>query len=1640
MPEISAKSKLSLEIGAEFSQAELGFRSLAKLMADFRKEAAKQGKVSFLPNVELLKEQVRAGLKPVEDLQKQLGQTIKQAKIDIAGSTDQAEIERLQLLIAKTTTSLRQLAQTQKQLKADAASSAKSAFLENLALQAKAGIVPLTQLRNEMVKTLRADIAALPNRADFRTNDNILRQVIQLQQLNKELKNSDQEVETFQSKLSRIGSALQQAFLPLAGVSAGITAFLGTSTKSFADFERTLNTIQAVSGVTSEEIEKIKQTSLELGQATIFSNQQVAESYLELSKAGFTARESTEALPGLLNLAAAAGGRLDVATQAVAEGMRSFGLETSRTGEFVDILAQGANQSSAEIEDMANAFKQVAPIARQTAQPIQDVSALLAILANNAVKGADAGSDLRNIITRLAKPSKETSQALAELAKHGVNVQDVFGNLPKFFKDTGAALANYNSQGKASIAATVAGQENLKTFLILASQAPGTIDAMVASMNNSTGATQRMADTINQGLFASLEQLSGSFDTLKSTLGEALSPAVRAFADTITTLNSTLSRNKVLTQFTAGFLAAVAGIGAAATAVSGFLLLLPLLKAAVADLTISFPALGLVLVGFATAVGLVTVALNQHNQEADIVKKTLEQLRAEINETTQAQLKESQSFEDSAKKVEVLQKKIKLTKDEKLVMDDAITKLRANFAKYGIDLDSLVKKYGSLTQAIREARIEQATFEREKNLQDQLKKVNEEIEQVSPLKNAFGVGFQSISEEDLDKFTQLQKKQRQIQQDLKNSRKDTIQQQAILDAAQRQALAEAQKGTQGFTLPDSSQANKIKNAQEQLTKQIEKIEEEHTGFLKGEYAKRRLEAEHAFQDQIRQIKDLAKTAGKSGAPEVLAALNEAEALKAEKLAEIKRQENQATQDANAALRDIQANVKVLQASITQSNPFDDITADALKAQTEIAKAYVLAGRALDEQARKNPGNKQFNDFIAQQKTARLKEFQAATAQNAALAEQRRVEEARLGLDLVNQNRQIQAEISGDTLRIEQESNQRVLDDLQVRINRQQELLQTATDAFNKNPSQDARNGFIRALDELKNLQLQYEKTVAEGSRREAALPSEGAQQVIDQLQKEIELYGKRPELVQQLLAVYSVYIEQLERERDLTTQTVENRAKLNSLIKETRASATQLRTSVDTTSQIIDSLQNLNLGNSEFSSLFKNLLSGITQIRTAFNQLNSDTSKAKTSFKDFLSGNQDAKKSLAALGSQAAQVVGDYFSKGKSGLSQSIGSTLSSVFSSLSSGPAAPFALALNSASQAIQSSGGFFTKYMRFIDPLGFRKLFGVDTKSAIQKAQENLENTQKFMQNILAKTDQNDLISLTKALNQINKYTSGGGQAFQVKKDAANQIKAAIKNRKQVIDEALKDLQFQNGAIQKELTKFDDQPIQNLDIDRQLQLDQLTYERDKALEQFKDSLAVQQQIQQNFELKRQAILKQSSLDIIDAIIEEQNTIRSLRAQDAVNQAKVSGNAIQQINAELQARLVAIDNDIASFKGAEETKTEFLKTKASERNAIIKDSNDQVNDLLQQGLEILNEGLVVGETKTQNQQKRLQKLFGSLNPLGLIQADGSLVQSNVTVGAGAIQMVFQGIQDAQNLIAQLTDPIIQNKLLAALNAALART
>lgn len=180
-------------------------------------------------------------------------------------------------------------------------------------------------------------------------------------------------------------------------------------------FERSLNSVQAKTQATDEQMKLLRTQARELGQTTQFSASQAAEAMEFLGMAGLKVGQIMEAIPGMLDLAAA--GNLDLASAADISTniLTAFGMEIEELVHMSDVLALSAAKSNTNIYQMAEVMKNVATTAKQAGVSFEETAAMSMILANAGIKGGDAGTQLMNAMRVLTNMAPKTIKRLAKL-------------------------------------------------------------------------------------------------------------------------------------------------------------------------------------------------------------------------------------------------------------------------------------------------------------------------------------------------------------------------------------------------------------------------------------------------------------------------------------------------------------------------------------------------------------------------------------------------------------------------------------------------------------------------------------------------------------------------------------------------------------------------------------------------------------------------------------------------------------------------------------------------------------------------------------------------------------------------------------------------------------------------------------------------------------------------------------------------------------------------------------------------------------------------------------------------------------------------------------------------------------------------
>lgn len=337
------------------------------------------------------------------------------------------------------------------------------------------------------------------------------------------------------SKFSGIAKAgLKGVTTAVTAVSAGLTGLSGYAIKAGADFEAQMSRVQAISGATASEFDQLREQAVELGADTAFSASEAAQGMENLAAAGFETNEIMEAMPGLLDLAAASGEDLAASSDIAASTLRGFGLAASEAGHVADVLAENANRTNSSVADTGEAMKYIAPLARAAGISLEETAAAIGIMANAGIQGGQAGTTLRGALSRLSKPTDDMKEAMNEL---GISFYDSEGKMLSLADQVGmleSAMSGLTDEQKNNYLVTLYGQESLSGMLALINEGAGSLTSLTSAYESCDGAAQKAADTMQDNLKGAVEELSGSAESLGITFYDKVSGSLKDAAQTAT--------------------------------------------------------------------------------------------------------------------------------------------------------------------------------------------------------------------------------------------------------------------------------------------------------------------------------------------------------------------------------------------------------------------------------------------------------------------------------------------------------------------------------------------------------------------------------------------------------------------------------------------------------------------------------------------------------------------------------------------------------------------------------------------------------------------------------------------------------------------------------------------------------------------------------------------------------------------------------------------------------------------------------------------------------------------------------------------------------------------------------------------------
>lgn len=321
--------------------------------------------------------------------------------------------------------------------------------------------------------------------------------------------------------------------------SAAVTALGGYAANVGKDFESSMAQVIATMGITKDTVQDgvisydlLKEAAAAAGESTTFSASEAADALNYLALAGYDATKAADALPAVLDLAAAGGLDLAYASDLATDAMAALGIEATSGNltRFGDEMAKTASKANTSVSQLGEAILTVGGTAKSLAGGTAELNASLGVLANRGIKGAEGGTALRNVILALSAPTDKAAESLDRL---GVQAFDAEGNLRplnEVFKDLDSALSGMSEGEKTQVLNEIFNKVDLKSAQALLAGCGSEFTQLSEDISNCDGAMSDMAFTMNDTLEGDLKSLSSKAEAFGISIYEGLNEPLRELA------------------------------------------------------------------------------------------------------------------------------------------------------------------------------------------------------------------------------------------------------------------------------------------------------------------------------------------------------------------------------------------------------------------------------------------------------------------------------------------------------------------------------------------------------------------------------------------------------------------------------------------------------------------------------------------------------------------------------------------------------------------------------------------------------------------------------------------------------------------------------------------------------------------------------------------------------------------------------------------------------------------------------------------------------------------------------------------------------------------------------------------------------
>lgn len=381
-------------------------------------------------------------------------------------------------------------------------------------------------------------------------NDKVLQAVIKLKdEISKPLKSVKQNMENLnkstsetKKKLSDFRGTMNQVGKGCAVAGTTITAAIGgvfaASSKVGMEFEASMSKVQAVMGASAEELKALEKAARDAGAKTTKSASEAANALEYMGLAGWSVKESQEALMPVLRLSEAASMDLGLASDLVTDSMSSLGLKMSEVGQsglenYLDMVAKTSNSSNTSIQQLMEGLIVVGGTAKNLNVPMEELNAIMGVMANRGLKGTESATALNSVLINMTTGAGQAGEAMEALGLNAFNADGSFKGLGNVFAELNGKLKGMTDEQKNYYLAMIGGKTQVDALQKILDGVGDEYEDLKGKIVDSKDALNTMADVMNDNSKGGIAQLKSALEEAGIAIYQTLKPAIASITKKI---------------------------------------------------------------------------------------------------------------------------------------------------------------------------------------------------------------------------------------------------------------------------------------------------------------------------------------------------------------------------------------------------------------------------------------------------------------------------------------------------------------------------------------------------------------------------------------------------------------------------------------------------------------------------------------------------------------------------------------------------------------------------------------------------------------------------------------------------------------------------------------------------------------------------------------------------------------------------------------------------------------------------------------------------------------------------------------------------------------------------------------------------